>query len=202
MATDTGTPVDGRRARRDRNRAAVIDALFSLLDEGERSPAADAIASRAGVSVSSLFRYFEGLDDLQEQTVEVHFARFGTLFEVPAIGSGSTEERIERFVEARLALYRTIAPIARLARSRALDHVRIAAKLAETRTRFAGQVRAQFAPELDALTPARRQDVADLIDALTSFESWDLLQSTHGRTEREVRRSWTAGIASVVRPEL
>ncbi len=200
MTIEAEAAVDGRRARRDRNRAAVIDALFSLLDEGETSPAAESIAGRAGVSVSSLFRYFEGLDDLQEQTIEAHFARFGSLFEVPSIGSGSLAERIGTFVDARLALYRSIAPVARLARARAVDHAAIAAKLAETRSRFADQIRSQFAPELDALSPARRQDVADLIDALTSFESWDLLHATHGRTERGIRRTWVAGISALVRP--
>ena len=203
MAIEAETSVDGRRARRDRNRAAVVDALFSLYDEGETSPAAEAIASRAGVSVSSLFRYFDGLDDLQEQAIEAHFARFGPLFEVPSIGVGPLPERTRRLVDARLTLYRSIAPTARLARARALDQPRIAEKLAETRAQFSHQIHTQFAPELRALTPARRQDVADLVDALTSFESWDLLQSTHGRRNREIHRSWTAGISSLVqRPEV
>lgn len=175
----------------------MIEALFSLLDEGSVSPAADEIAARAGVSVSSLFRYFDGLDDLQEQTIEAHFARFGPLFDVPDVGVGPTPDRIDRFVGARLDLYRTIAPVARLARARALENDLIASKLTETRAHLADQVREHFDPELSALPPARRQDVGDLVDALTSFESWDLLQTTHRRADREIRRSWIAGIASL-----
>jgi len=38
-------------------------------------------------------------------------------------------------------------------------------------------------------------DRAALIDALTSFESRDLLRSTHGRGRAAVRRAWFTGVA-------
>lgn len=190
--------VDGRRARRDRNRAAVIDALFQLLHEGVASPSAEAIASGAGVSVSSLFRYFESLEDLQEQTIAAHFDRFGPLFEIPAIGEGSRDERIARLVDARIALYGSIAPVARLARARALVQPRIAQTLDGTRLSFSTQARAHFAIELGARPGTEVGDIVDLVDTLTSFESWDLLRSTKGRTDRQIRRSWVRGVAEIV----
>lgn len=200
VSTDELTVTDGRHARRDRNRVAVIDAMFSLLDEGAVSPSTDAIAQRAGVSVSSLFRYFEGLDDLQEQTIERHFERFAPLFEIPSIGSGSSDARISGFVISRLALYRSIAPVARLARSRSLDQPTIAETLASVRAGFADQVRIHFSAELDHRTPAQRDDLVGLVDALTAFESWDLLISTHARSDRAIRRAWTNGIHRLLDP--
>jgi len=198
VAAEELTLVDGRRARRDRNRAAVIDAMFSLLDEGVVPPPTEAIAARAGVSVSSIFRYFESLDDLQAQTIERHFERFAPLFEIPSIGAGSLEDRIDRLVGARIELYRSIAPVARLARSRSLDHARVADALAKTRTSFAGQIRVHFATEVARLTRPQSDDLVALVDTLTSFESWDLLRSTHDRSDRLIRRAWTAGIRRLV----
>lgn len=193
----TETTIDGRRARRDRNRAAVIDALFALLLEGVR-PSTDEIAARAGVSVSSLFRYFDSIDDLQRQTIDVHFDRFGPLFDVPSIGDGDRDDRIGRFVAARLELHATVAPVARLARARAFDQPVIADTLAQARRRLAGQIREHFAAELDTASSAAAEEAADAIDGLTSFEAWDLLSNTHGRSAEQLRRSWTAAIRSVL----
>lgn len=197
-AERASSSVDGRRARRDRNRAAVIDELFRLLDTGVGSPSAEAIANGAGVSVSSIFRYFESLDDLQEQTIASHFERFGPLFDIPAIGEGTLDERIDRLIDARLCLYASIAPVARLARARALDQPRLAETLDATRRSLSAQVHAHFETELARRTDGARDDVVDAIDALTSFEAWDLLRSGKGRSDRRIRRSWRRSLACLV----
>ncbi len=198
MTIDQATTTDGRRARRDRNRAAVIDAVFGLLDDGVVTPSSDAIADRAGVSVSSVFRYFDTLEDLQEQTITAHFERFGHLFDVPQIGTGCLTTRIDRFVTARTTLYGTIAPIGRLARARALDQPRIADTLARTRSRFSTQIREHFAFELEGRLRADEDDVVALIDAMTSFESWDLLHTSHRRGDARIRRAWITGITALL----
>lgn len=197
MTTEEPARIDGRTARRERGRAAVIDALLGLIDESSVAPSTDQIAERAGVSVSSLFRYFDSLDDLQEQTIERHFERFAPLFEIPDAGSGPLADRIDRLVDARTTLYRSIAPVARLARSRAFDNPRLAETLAALRARFASQIREHFAPELAALPRADGNDLVALVDTLTSFESWDLTRATHGCSERLVRRTWKAGLAAI-----
>lgn len=189
---------DGRRARRERNRLAVIDAMFELLQEQADVPSAAAVAERAGVSVSSVFRYFEDLDDLQQQTIERYFERFAPLFDVPDAGEGQLPQRIQRLVEARLALYEEIAPIARLARQRAPEHQRLADTLHETRARFAEQVRQQFASELQSLGRAVADDRLAVLDTLLSFESWDLLRTTHDRSRQRLARAWTDAITRLL----
>jgi hypothetical protein len=151
VSTEELTRVDGRTARRERNRAAVIDALFSLIDEGHVPPSTDEIA-----------------------------------------------ERIDRLVDARTTLYRSIAPVARLARSRALDNPRLADTLVEVRARFTRQIRDHFAPELATLPRADGNDLVVLVDTLTSFESWDMVRTTHDYSERLVRRAWKAGLAGII----
>lgn len=171
--------------------------MFGLLEEG-RPPSTEQIADRAGVSVSSVFRYFESLDDLQRQTIDLHFERFGPLFDIPSIGVGPLEDRIDALVDARIALHAAVAPVARLARARAVDQTVIAGTLAEVRRDLAAQLRRHFADELDELAPAEATDVVDAVDALTSFESWDLLASTHCRSSRQIRRVWTSAIRRLV----
>ena len=100
---------------------------------------------------------------------------------------------------ARIELYTTIAPIARLTRARAIEQPRIARTLAKTRLSFVSQIRSHFAHELEALTPARAEDLVALIDGLTSFEAWDLQHSGLERSDRQIRRAWVAGVRALVR---
>jgi AcrR family transcriptional regulator len=190
---------DGRRARRERNRIAVIDAMVELLVE-DRKPSVESVAERSGVSVSSVFRYFDNLDDLHRQTVERYFERFDPLFTVPELGDGPLDLRIRHLVGARVELYETIAPIAREARRRAAEHPLLAERLRATRTRLLDQLREHFAPELAALPRSAAEDRLALIDTMTSFESWDLLRTGHGRSPRRIARAWSLGLDAVLQP--
>ena len=55
---------DGRTARRDRNREAVLDAVLELFSEDAASPAPDDVAARSGVSLRSVYRYFDDMETL------------------------------------------------------------------------------------------------------------------------------------------
>ncbi len=197
-AADAATHHDGRRARRERNRTAVVDAVFALLQEGHLPPPTELIAERAGVSVSSIFRYFVDLDDLQRETIDRYFERFAPLFVVPDTGEGTLDDRIARYVDARLNLYETTEPIARMARFRAVEHDVMARTLWETRASLASQIRDHFAPELQARSRAEADDLAGAVDVLTAFESWDLLRTGHGRSRVQIRRAWTRGIRALL----
>ena len=78
------------------------------------------------------------------------------------------------------------------------EQPQLAETLAEARQRFAEQVRAHFADDLASRGPADSGDRAAVVDALTSFESWDLLQGTHGRDRTGLRRAWIAGISALL----
>jgi AcrR family transcriptional regulator len=190
--------VDGRRARRERSRQAVVDAMLDLIMERGTPPPVDELAARAGVSVSSVFRYFDTLDDLQRETTSRFLERHAALFDVPDIGEGTRSERIERFAAARVALHRAVAPIARLSRARAIDEPHLAATIAHTRRRQLEQVHAHFAPELATVASGHAADVAAVIATLTAFEAWDQLTADLGRTDGAVRRSWASTIAAVL----
>ena len=193
----TGVSVDGRRARRDRGRLAVIEAVVDLLEEGETPPVASSVAKRAGVSSATLFRYFETIDELQHEATNLFFARNAPLFEIPRIGIGPLRTRSDRYASARVTLYATIGPVARLGRARAFDRPHFAESLHAVRQGMADQIALQFAPELGALTPAARDDAVALVATITSFESWDQMRQDFGRTQTQIRRAWRRSIETV-----
>lgn len=170
---------------------------MDLAREGGAAPSTEAIAQRAGVSVASLFRYFDGLEDLRRQVIARFFDRYAGLFDIPDVGIGPHAARVERYVAARITLYETIAPLARLSRAQSLDRADIALSLGEMRRQHADATRAHFAPELGAFTRAGIDDRVAVITAMTSFESWDLLQSDLARSRMQIRRAWTSSIAAL-----
>jgi AcrR family transcriptional regulator len=179
----------------------VTEAMIDLVLEGHAPPTAEQVAARAGVSMASLFRYFETLDELRQETILHYLDRYAELFEIPAIGEGSLDERIDRLVAARVRLYENTEPMARFVRARAPEVPDLDAVLHRSRRMRAEQLRRHFAPELDPLTPARRDDLVALLCVVTSFESWLQLRDDHGRSTAQTRRTWTRAIEGLLSPD-
>jgi AcrR family transcriptional regulator len=173
--SESAPRVDGRRASRERNRLAVVDALLDLYAEGTLRPNADEVALRSGVSRRSVFRYFDDRDDLDRTAIERQQQRVLHLVDIPGIGEGEFEARLRTFTEHRVALYEAIRPAARVSRLRAPFHSVIAEELEASRRLFTRQVERQFGPELDAMPALARTETLTAADALASFEAYDLL---------------------------
>lgn len=167
-----GPPADGRRRRRATNRQTVLQALVDLFAEGVYQPSAADIAARAGISPRSLFRYFDDVDDLSRAAIEFELSRARPLFEV-AVPAGSTlGERVDLVAAARVRLFAAIAPAARAARVSAHRNAVVAAQVAEARRYLRHQLSDVFAAELAGARAGR----LPALDALCSFEAYDLLQ--------------------------
>lgn len=192
------TAGDGRTLRRERGRAAVTDAMIALVLEGHLPPSAEQLAARSGVSVASVFRYFDGLDDLRRAATEVYFRRYDHLFEIPDIGEGRLADRIERVVDVRLRLYATADQMGRLIRIRAHDDAAARDNLTRLRHTYTDQLRHHFDTELAPLDTDHRDDFVDTVATLTSFESWEQLRGHRHRTDTQIRRAWINAISRLL----
>lgn len=196
--SEPGEPVDGRRARRMRGRAAVVEATIDLVLEGFSPPSVEQVADRAGVSTASVFRYFDTLDELRDETTHRYFQRFAHLLDIPDIGAGTLEARIKRFVDIRHELYTATAPMARLVRNRAPKVAALHDTLRRHRATMADDIRRHFATELDHLGGALRGEIVGTIATLTSFEAWSELTEDHRRTPAQIRRGWTRALSLIL----
>jgi AcrR family transcriptional regulator len=187
------TRVDGRRLRREQGRLAAVDALIDLVLEGHAPPTSDQIAERAGVSVASVFRYFDSLDDLRHEGIVRYLQRYDHLLDLPEIGERSRSVRIANLVDARIRFYETIDPMARLARSQAMTVPELDETLERVRSTLSDQVSEHFAAELGALRPSPRRERLALVAAVTSYETWDLLRR-QGLDRVEIARSMRSGL--------
>lgn len=200
MAQPT-TPVepsrtDGRTARRHRNRDAVLDAVLELFSEDAASPSPDEVAARSGVSLRSVYRYFDDMESLVRAAMQRHLVRVAPLFLVDGLGEGPLAERIERQVDQRLRLFESAGPIMRAALIRSRNNDLIRDRVEHTRRNLRLQVEDMFAQELAALGPSGR-DTGAAIDVLLGFESIEHLRrhrSFSGTATRRILISAVTGL--------
>lgn len=165
---------DGRTARRERNRNAVLDAVLDLFGEGATNPTPDEVATRSGVSLRSVYRYFDDRESLLRSAMEHHFLRLQPLFAIDIDPTDPLDRRIEALVDQRLHLYEAAAPVFRAAIARSGSNPLIEERVRDRRTLLARQVEQMFAPELAELG-ARAAEASAMIDVVTEFESFDHL---------------------------
>lgn len=193
---------DGRRAWRDRNLSAVVDALLDLFAEGNLRPSADEIAARSGISRRSVFRYFDDLDSLDRVATERQIARVAHLLEVSNLGEGSIEDRIERLISQRLRLFEAIFPVARVSRLRAPFEPVVAGELARSRNLFRRQIERHFADELKRLARSQRNAALGAAEVLCSFEAYELLRLGHDQTSKQIGDVMRRGLSTLLGPTM
>ncbi len=181
-----------RRPLPAERRAGAIDAFIDLVLETGENPRPEDVASRAGVSIASLYRYFENLDELRRGAFARLVDRFPELFLIPEVGTGSRQARITAFVETRLAMHEKLHPVQLLVRR--LRPADAAVTRDNPRYVSADQISLHFADELSPLDPDERRAVVATINVVTSTESWEHFRRTDDRTPDQTRDAWITAI--------
>jgi AcrR family transcriptional regulator len=180
---------DGRVRRGERNREAIVDALFALVGAGELQPTAEQVAARAGVGLRSVFRHFRDMESLYAALDARLRGEVSPIVWEP-VPRGSRASRARALVQRRARLFERIAPYKRsgnLARQRSPF-------LAASHRALVGELREHLLRWLPELASAPRE-VADAIELATSFEAWDRLR---GDQRLSVARATAAVEASLV----
>ena len=190
--------LDGRLARGARTRAAVIDALLALHEAGDLSPTAQRVATRAGVSLRSVYIHFADMEALYAEAADREFERMVQRARlVPA--DLPLQERLDRFAHSRCTVLEWLAPVTRAAALR--EHA--SPVLRGSRARFIAsgddEVRAVFATELSAARD--RERLVLLVHLVASSPAWEALRSDRGLSVRAAEHVLHAGLAAVLQPE-
>lgn len=178
-------PTDGRAARAVRTRTQIVDALLSLLEEGDLQPPANRIAERAGISLRLIYHHFGDLESLFSATASREAERLASRA-TPIDYTLPLPERIDALVEARTNMLEWLTPVRRAA----LLQEPFSAELQAARTRFVDlaelEVRHAFAAELAALPEDQRETVVTAIHGVLLWGHWNDLR-INGRDEDQAR---------------
>jgi AcrR family transcriptional regulator len=189
---------DGRTARRGRNSEAVLDTVHELFVEGNFSPSVEDVAARSGVSLRSVYRYFEDTEALLHLAIERRISLVGELYALDGLGEGLRSERILKVVNQRLDLHSKLAPTIRAAILRAPFSPQIAAQVRQRRDLLFDQAASQFEQEARRLDKARGEELIGAVDALCSFEAIEGLRVRRGLSITRTRRTLVDGVTALL----
>lgn len=182
-----GEKVDGRRARRERNREAVVDAVLAMFQEELLVPTIEKAAERSGLSLRSVYRYFPDPESLLDAAIERQMRRVVPLFHIHRIGEGPLDQRLETFVDLRIRIHDQIGASYRATLHHEPNIPKVRDRLHAARRMMAEQFERQFAPELDALPARVRLQRACAGDLLSQLDSIDVLRRSRRLTVAETR---------------
>jgi TetR/AcrR family transcriptional regulator of autoinduction and epiphytic fitness len=163
--------IDGRTARSERTRNAIVDAHVSLIGDGDLRPTADRIAKLAGVSLRALWSHFADMEALFAASGQRILERRDNAHQ-PIPADLPLAERIAAYCHQRARLSEQIAPAARAATlkepfSPALQRYRKAHV-----DRVREELRVLFAPEISG-----DDELLSALTAVSMWNTWDTLRT-------------------------
>jgi AcrR family transcriptional regulator len=196
MSVDAPARIDGRTARAERTRAAIVEAHLELIGAGDLRPTGERIAERAGISLRALWTNFKDMEALfaasgerlaQRQAAE--FKPVSTLLPLP--------QRVEEFAEQRARMLEILAPCAKAARLREP----FSAQLRQNKLKAISLVRMEieelFEAEL-ALAGADRKQLLDALTVASTYASWAMLRDELGLDVAAARGSMTRTVTALL----
>ncbi len=177
---------DGRRARGERTRLRVLDALLALVEEGELRPTAQEVAERAGVALRTVYHHFEDVEALRRTALDLQLSRHREmLLEINA--DQPLEARIMTVTRQLRRLFEAITPIRRAVLFDEHASPGMAQGVSEIRQLRRQFLEHAFATELHGCA-AEGRVLLDAIDAATSWPSWHHVRSALGRPPAATER--------------
>ncbi len=197
---------DGRSARRERNRDAVVDALVELTTEGVDDPSIDDIADRAGVSYRSVYRYFKDRSEMMDAATDRAMAWLQPKLinaSGPVSPGDPLDHRIDSIVDARAEMYAQIADMVRAAMIQSFSNRRINDVFVNSRQLSRRQIAMRFEAELKEFSDPERELRITSIDQVLSFQAIDYVMHERGHTREELERYLRGAVrAALTVPEI
>lgn len=196
-AIDAPRSPDGRAARAARTRDAVIDAFLELIDAGDAQPTARSIATRAGVSLRSVYVRFADLDAVIVSAAQRQWERVVAITE-PLPTSGPRAARLDAFVAQRCRVLELVAPVRRVAEAQEPESPALQSLLTWARQTARDEIARVFALELDPLSRAARARLLDALDVAAGTTTWEALRRHRGRSASASRRVVTEMLTAIL----
>ena len=190
---------DGRTARSRRTRAAVVDALLALQQEGNLSPTAQQVAARAGVALRTVFGHFSDMETLwAEAGARLLEALAPLADDVPA--DLPRAERIARFAASRARVLERLLPVMRAARLREPSSPALAANRRLFVRAGDDEVRRVFAVELSGRDEASAARLLDAVFVVAGGPTWEVLRYDRDLPVEDAERCVRTGLTALLDP--
>ncbi|MGC4850978.1 TetR/AcrR family transcriptional regulator [Micromonospora sp. DT15] len=173
-AVDVAGRVDGRTARAERTRAAIVEAHLALISEGDLRPTGERISERAGISLRTLWTNFKDMETLFEAS-GAEVLRQQDAAHRPISPGLPLAKRVDAYCRQRARLLQLIAPSARAAQMREPVSEQLHRNRLKHIERVRDEVEELFAVEL-AEAGAGREQLLNALVVASTWQSWSMLR--------------------------
>jgi TetR/AcrR family transcriptional regulator, regulator of autoinduction and epiphytic fitness len=163
-------------SRSERTRAAVVDALLALINQGKLRPTGREIAEEAGVSLRSVYVHFDDVEQLFCEAAVRHHERMEALY-TPWHVDGSLDERVAALVERRRAIFEQGSQVRRAAVLQEPFSPVLGRVLDIGRHALRAEIDGVFAAELGMVPDGERPRLRAALEIATSPGTWDELRA-------------------------
>ncbi|MFI6225699.1 TetR/AcrR family transcriptional regulator [Micromonospora echinospora] len=188
--------VDGRTARAERTRAAIVEAHLALISEGDLRPTGERIAERAGISLRTLWTNFKDMETLFEASGEEVLRQQDAAYR-PIPSTLPLAKRVDAFCRQRARLLQLIAPSARAAQMREPVSEQLHRNRLKHVDRVRDEVEQLFAAELAQAGTGRDQLVHALV-AASMWPAWSMLRDGLGLGVDQARAVMARTVAALL----
>lgn len=188
--------MDGRAARAERTRNAIVDAHLALIDEGDLKPTGERIAERAGVSLRTLWTNFKDMETLFAATGQRVSERQEALFR-PIPVESPLSRRVDEFCAQRAQMLEELAPSARASALREPFSPQLRRNREANIDRVRSEIEKVFGQELAGAGRGRGQ----LLDALTvasTWSAWSMMRDAMGLDVETARAVMTRTLGALL----
>lgn len=191
--------IDGRRARGQRTRLKVIEALLELVSEGVVRPTAQEIAARAGVALRTVYHHFEDVEALRRLALDLDMQRH---FEIltPVDTGLSFDERVAAIAAQCRELFEAVTPIRRATLFDQHSSPDMAKGVATATRARSEHVAKSLAPELSQFGPDERS-MTNAVSLVTSWVGWEYLRTMLHRSAAEAEQDLVAALRTLLGPK-
>ncbi|MET8258289.1 TetR/AcrR family transcriptional regulator [Micromonospora sp. NPDC005205] len=173
-AVDVAGRVDGRTARAERTRAAIVEAHLALISEGDLRPTGERISERAGISLRTLWTNFKDMETLFEASGAEVLRQQDAAYR-PISPGLPLAKRVDAYCRQRARLLQLIAPSARAAQMREPVSEQLHRNRLKHIERVRDEVEELFAVEL-AEAGAGRDQLLNALVAASTWQAWSMLR--------------------------
>lgn len=182
---------DGRRERSAASRRRILSAMVDLIEGGQPSPTAETVAGRAGVSLRTVFRHFEEMENLHLEIAGLVFERVRPFLERPFQTRGWPDSLVES-VARRAEFFEIMAPF-----KTAIDvHRHRSRAIAAQHRRITVMSRDLLAATVPAAILTDRQ-LFELLSLLLSLETWQRLREQQGLSVADAQAAVLRAVRAV-----
>jgi TetR/AcrR family transcriptional regulator of autoinduction and epiphytic fitness len=195
-SVDATTRIDGRTARAERTRAAIVEAHLALIGEGDLRPTGERIAERAGISLRALWTNFKDMEALFAASGQRLAERQSVEFR-PVSPSLPLPQRVEEFCIQRAKMLEILAPSAKAARLREPFSAQLRQNKVKAIALVRDEIETLFAAEL-ALAGDDREQLLQSLTVASTYASWAMMRDDLGLEVAEARGAMTRTVTALL----